>query len=56
MNSTLYDVYLNNYTIANGLELQYAVILIKGLFEEFYNDHDMTVSIKEHKRELENNE
>lgn len=47
MNERKYKVAINSTVIAEGMDLDIATILAKALFEHYYNDHSMTISIKE---------
>lgn len=42
-----YMVLINNEVIAKDMDIKTATILVKALFEEYYNDYTMTVSVKE---------
>jgi hypothetical protein len=45
-----YMVLINNSVVARDMDIRTATVLVKALFEEYYNDHTMTVSIKEEDR------
>lgn len=45
-----YMVLINNGVVASNMDIRTATVLAKALFEEYYNDHTMTVSIKEEDR------
>lgn len=45
-----YMVLVNNTVVARDMDLRTASVLVRALFEEYYNDHTMTVSIKEEDR------
>mgnify|MGYP003289161874 CR=1 FL=1 len=45
-----YMVLINNGVVAKDMDIRTATVLIRALFEEYYNDHTMTVSIKEEDR------
>ena len=47
MNERKYKVLIGNIVIAEGMDLKTAAILMKALFEEYYNDYPLTVSVKE---------
>ncbi len=49
MNEERYEVLIDSIVVAEGMELHTAIILVKALFEEYYNDSFM-VSIREMKR------
>ena len=41
-----YSVLIGDNVIANDMSLQNAIIFIKGLFEEYYNDKNLSITIK----------
>lgn len=45
-----YMVLINNEVVAKDMDIKTATILVKALFDEYYNDHTMTVSVKEENR------
>ena len=47
MNERKYKVLIDNKVIAESMDLKTAAILMKALFEEYYNDYSLTVSVKE---------
>lgn len=47
MNKRSFKVLINNEVVAKNMDLKTATILVRALFEEYYNDSTMTVSIKE---------
>ena len=47
MNEHRYKILINDTIVAENLNIETATILIKALFENYYNDHSMIVSIKE---------
>ena len=47
MSEKKYKVLINNEVVAEGMDIKTATVLIRALFEEYYNDYTMTVSIKE---------
>lgn len=47
MHEKKYNVLINNEVVAKNMDINTAVILVKALFEEYYNDYTMVVSIKE---------
>lgn len=51
MTERRYEVLIDNEVVAANMEMRTATILIKALFEEYYNECYMTVSIKEMERE-----
>ena len=46
MEERKYKVLIGNIVIANNMDLKTATILIKALFEEYYNDCQMVISVK----------
>ena len=47
MSENKYYVTIDNRTIAENMTLEYALILVKAIFETYYNDHSMVVAIAE---------
>lgn len=47
MTERKYKVLVCHHVVAENMDIQTATILVKALFEEYYNEYDMTVSIKE---------
>lgn len=47
MNKNKYKILINDTVVAENMDMETATILIKALFEKYYNDHAMIVSIKE---------
>lgn len=45
MNCDLYTVCVEQIKVAKDLSLDYAVIFVKAIMQEFYNDPRITVSI-----------
>lgn len=45
-----YRVFINNEVVAKDMDIKTATVLIRALFEEYYNDCLMTISIKEEDR------
>lgn len=50
MTERKYEVLVNERTVAEEMDLKTATILVRALFEEYYNDYFMVVSIKEMER------
>lgn len=50
MNENKYYVTVNNRSVAENVTLEYALIFTKAIFEHYYNDHDMVISIAEMER------
>ena len=51
-----YKVLIDGVVYAENMDIKTATILIRALFEEYYNDHSMTISIKEMEMAVCNNE
>lgn len=47
MTERKYKVLIDNNVVAENMDIKTTTILAKALFEEYYNEYDMTVSIKE---------
>lgn len=47
MEETKYKVLIDNEVVAENMEIEIATTLIKALFEKYYNDYLMVVSIKQ---------
>lgn len=45
-----YCVIIDGEVCAKELTIEHALILVKSLFESYYNDHLMTISIREMER------
>ena len=45
-----YRVVINNEVVAKDMDIRTATVLVRALFEEYYNDYTMTVSIKQEDR------
>ena len=50
MNENKYYLKVDNRTVAECIPLEYALIFIKSIFENYYNDHEIVISIAEMKR------
>lgn len=50
MNEKKYKILIDNVTIANNMDLTTATILIKALFNEYYNDSHMVITIQKEER------
>lgn len=50
MNEYKYKVFINNEVIAERMDIEIATALIKALFEKYYDEHTMTISIKKEER------
>ena len=42
-----YKVLINNEVVASYMDIKTAMVLVRALFEEYYNDHIMIISIKQ---------
>ena len=47
MNENKYYLKVDNRTAAECIPLEYALIFIKSIFENYYNDHEIVISIAE---------
>lgn len=54
MEERRYKVLIDNMVVANNMDLKTATILVKALFDEYYNDCTMTVSVKQEDRVVNN--
>lgn len=50
MNENKYYLKIDNRTIAERVSLEHALIFIKSIFENYYNDHEIVISIAEMRR------
>ena len=50
MNENKYCLKVDNRTVAECVTLEYALIFIKSIFENYYNDHEIVISIAEMER------
>ena len=50
MGEKKYKVFINDEVIAKDMDIRTATVLARALFEEYYNDYTMTVSIKQEYR------
>lgn len=50
MGERRYKVLIDNTVVANNMDLNTATVLVKALFDEYYNDFTMTVSIQKENR------
>ena len=50
MNENKYYLKVDNRTVAECIPLEYALIFIKSIFENYYNDHEIVISIAEMRR------
>lgn len=49
MSCESYNVLINGLIVAEGMSLGHALIFVKALFVEYYNDTDMSVAIEREK-------
>ena len=47
MGEKKYKVLIDGNVYAENMNIKIATVLVRALFEEYYNDHSMMVSIKE---------
>ena len=52
MSEKRYKVLIHNEVVADGMDIKTATILVRALFEEYYNDYLMTVSVREMERTM----
>lgn len=50
MNKRDYKVFINDTVVAERMDIEIATTLIKALFEKYYNEHSMIISIREEER------
>ena len=50
MNENKYYLKVDNKIVAECVSLEYALIFIKSIFENYYNDHEIVISIAEMRR------
>ena len=55
MEENRYEVLIDNMVVAENMDLKTATILVKALFEEYYNDYKMEVSVRKINKESDNN-
>ena len=56
MGENRYKVLINNQVVAKDMDIKTATVLVRALFEEYYNDYTMTISIKQEDRAVCQNE
>ena len=54
MNENKYYLKIDDRIIAEQVSLEHALIFIKSIFENYYNDHEIVISIAEMKRYEDN--
>lgn len=47
MNERKYEVLFNKEIVAEKMDLSTATVLVKALFEEYYNEYPLTISVRE---------
>lgn len=50
MEENRYKVLIDNEVVAKDMDIKTATVLVKALFEEYYNDYAMAVTIKQEDR------
>ena len=50
MEERRFKVLIDNMVVANNMDLKTATILVKALFDEYYNNYKMMVSVKQEDR------
>ena len=50
MEEKKYKVLINNEVVAKDMDIRTATVLVKALFEEYYNDCTMAVTINQEDR------
>lgn len=50
MTERKYKVLIDNEIVSENMDLKTATILVRALFEEYYNEYPLTVSVKEMER------
>ena len=51
MNSRFYRIKINNDIMAENMSLQIALVLVKAMYEEFYNEPDLVISIERYNKD-----
>ena len=46
MTERRYKVLIDNMVVAENMDLKTATVLVKALFDEYYNDYKMLVSVQ----------
>ena len=52
MEKRKYQVLIDNAVVASDMDINTAIILIRAIISEYYDDYYMTVSIKEMERTM----
>lgn len=50
MNDKKYEVLIGKEVVATRMDIKTATILIRALFEEYYNEYPLTISVREMER------
>ena len=50
MQERVYEVLFNKEVVATRMDIRTATILVRALFEEYFNEYPMTVSVREMER------
>ena len=46
MSTDYYKIYVDNVCVVEQVTLEYAVIFIKAIFNEFYNEKDLRITVQ----------
>ena len=52
MNDEYYSIYIENNKVADYMSLTYALIFIKAIYSEFYNEKNLKVTIQKENYEV----
>ena len=50
MTDKKYKVLIDNDVVAEEMDIKTATILVRALFEEYYNEYSLTISVREMER------
>lgn len=50
MNDKKYEILIDEEVVATRMDIKTATVLIRALFEEYYNQYPMTISVREIER------
>lgn len=50
MNDKKYEILIDEEIVATRMDIKTATVLIRALFEEYYNQYPMTISVREIER------
>lgn len=53
MGCDTYSVMIENTVVAKGMSIEHACIFVKAIYNEFYNEKNLTVSLVKEKRTWE---